>query len=122
MESEEEKCDSGYAQNEIVPEPGAGFIANMGDRQRSEGAIFETPRDHRDKAGSKINSSLFNIAGALNINKAMATMAIQKKAAINGNFGGGTLSPTGCQSMHEILGLNSSNVFRSQIYESENQK
>ena len=50
------------------------------DRQRSEGAIFETPRDNRDKSAAKINSSLYYIAGILNLNK---TIGVAKK-------GGGT--------------------------------
>ena len=42
------------------------------DKQRSEGAIFETPRDHRElNTGTKIHQSLLNIAGALNISKAI---------------------------------------------------
>ena len=40
------------------------------DRQHSEGAIFETPRDHRDHTvDAKVHSSLLNIAGVLNIDR-----------------------------------------------------
>ena len=71
------------------------LAAALGDRQRSEGAIFETPRDNREnKAASKVQSSLMNIAGVLNIKKAMA--AQNRK----GGTAGSMLSPTGCQSMH----------------------
>ena len=49
------------------------LAAALGDRQRSEGAIFETPRDNRDnKVACKVQSSLMNIAGVLNVKKAMA--------------------------------------------------
>ena len=48
-------------------------MAALGDRQRSEGAIFETPRDDREnKLANKVQSSLMNIAGTLNVKKAMA--------------------------------------------------
>ena len=64
---------SNYSQGRdrfIHPKRGSEFFHNM-DHKRSEGAIFETPRDHRqnDISNKKIQNSLFNIAGILKLSK-----------------------------------------------------
>ena len=63
----------------------------MGDRQRSEGAIFETPRDKKSKqkVATAIGSSLKHLAGALNLAHAVG---LDKKIA----GGKSVMSPTGC--------------------------
>ena len=63
------------------------LAAALGDRQRSEGAIFETPRDDRDKSARPLNSSLLKIAGALNFSKPEANAS-----RIAGPSSGGLIS------------------------------
>ena len=52
------------------PKRGSDFML-AGDKKCSEGAIFETPRDHRhtNNADKQFKSSLLNIAGILKISK-----------------------------------------------------
>ena len=92
---------SDYSQQvRVVPHRGLSTKMIMGDRQRSEGAIFESQQETRER---KINSSLLNIQkrNILNMNKNGVNYPMIPKKR-----GPGTLSPTGCQSMQQMVDPN----------------